>query len=82
MMVVAPRWIAALTPPQAESVASPAPLGRAIWEDTQLILGELASGPLKNIFTGQVVSPGEPPFWVADVLADFPLALLTSVDGG
>ena len=40
-IVIAPRLIAALTPPQGESAAVPPPLGSAVWDDTHVLLENL-----------------------------------------
>ena len=56
-IIIAPRLIAQLTPLPENSPLPPPPLGPAVWEDTRIMLGDLASSPLKNMFTGQVL-PG------------------------
>ncbi len=77
-VVIAPRWIAQLTPLSPESLAAPPPLGRAVWEDTHLGLDQWALSRLKNVFTGQAYSPQDSLLWLADALSDFPVALLSN----
>jgi (1->4)-alpha-D-glucan 1-alpha-D-glucosylmutase len=48
------------------------PLGREVWGDTEL---ELPRGQYRNYFTGKIVGSGE----LAEVLSDFPVALLESI---
>jgi (1->4)-alpha-D-glucan 1-alpha-D-glucosylmutase len=77
-VVLAPRLIAQLTP-AADTRMPPPPLGAAVWQDTRVVIdGVAGSPPLKNLFTGQVWESGSSPVLVADVLADFPVALLTN----
>jgi len=63
--------------------ASP-PLGRECWGDTAVMLPcALGASPLANAFTGQQVTPMANPgngthLEVGEVLADFPVALLTA----
>ena len=77
--MVAPRLLAHLTPLAEGAALPPPPLGEAIWEDTRLVLGDVAAAPLQNVFTGQVCVPVDGGLPLAAVLADFPVALLTSV---
>ena len=77
-IVIAPRLIAQLTPLPTDSLPAPPPLGSAIWEDTQIIVENVASSPLRNVFTGQMCSPEDSRIPVAAALADFPVALLTN----
>jgi (1->4)-alpha-D-glucan 1-alpha-D-glucosylmutase len=79
-IVVAPRWIARLTRSSGNSHPVPRPMGRDVWHDTRLIAGEFASAPLRDIFTGQIHRPGDSPWWLGDILSDFPVALLTNLD--
>ena len=78
-IVIAPRLIAQLTPLPTDSVPAPPPLGSAVWEDTQIVVEDVASSPLRNVFTGQTCSPEDSRLPVAAALADFPVALLTNV---
>ena len=78
-ITVAPRLLAHLTPLAEGAAVPPPPLGVAVWEDTRLVLGDLASSPLVNLFTGQVCVPEDGGLPLAAVLADFPVALLTNV---
>ena len=81
VIVVAPRFIAQLTPAPQDSQTTPPPVGRAVWEDTHLIVPglESLSTPLRNLFTGQVHSPDDSPLWLERLLSDFPVALLTNL---
>ena len=76
-IVIAPRLIAQLTPLPENAVLPPPPLGPAIWEDTRIMLGDLASSPLKNLFTGQVCPVQDSQILLATAFSDFPVALLT-----
>jgi (1->4)-alpha-D-glucan 1-alpha-D-glucosylmutase len=78
-VVLAPRLIAQLTA-ATDSVSPPPPLGATVWQDTRIALdGAVGSQPpLKNLFTGQVWASGSSPMLVADILADFPVALLVN----
>ena len=53
-VVIAPRFLAQLTPLRADPLTAPPPLGAAIWSDTLVSVPNAASTPLKNLFTGQV----------------------------
>jgi (1->4)-alpha-D-glucan 1-alpha-D-glucosylmutase len=77
-IVIAPRLLAQLTPLAENSSVSPPPLGPAIWEDTRIMLGDLASSPLKNLFTGQFCPVQDSQVLLATAFSDFPVALLTS----
>jgi (1->4)-alpha-D-glucan 1-alpha-D-glucosylmutase len=78
-IVIAPRMLAQLTPLPADSATAPPPLDAAVWEDTQIIVENMASFPLRNVFTGQTGSSTNFRLPVADALADFPVALLTNL---
>ncbi len=78
-IVIAPRLIAELTPLRSESETAPPPIGSTVWEDTQVIVENLPSCPLKNLFTGQVVSLEDGRVPVATALADFPIGVMASV---
>ena len=77
-IVIAPRFIAELTPLRGDLPAAPPPLGSAVWADTHVMLGDLPSSPLKNLFTGQECTPEDARVPVAHALADFPIAVMTS----
>jgi (1->4)-alpha-D-glucan 1-alpha-D-glucosylmutase len=77
-IVIAPRLIAKLTPLPENSVSPPPPLGPAVWEDTRVALGPLASSPLKDLFTGRPCTLQNSHILLADALSDFPVALLTN----
>ena len=76
-IVIAPRLIAQLTPLPENALVPPPPLGPAIWEDTRIMLGDLASPSLKNLFTGQVCPVQDSHILMAAAFSDFPVALLT-----
>jgi (1->4)-alpha-D-glucan 1-alpha-D-glucosylmutase len=78
-VVVAPRLLAQLTPAPEDGLVPP--LGESVWGDTRLDTAGLSPGAMKNLFTGQtceIESSGLP---LAAALADFPVAVLTSVEG-
>jgi (1->4)-alpha-D-glucan 1-alpha-D-glucosylmutase len=78
-IVIAPRLIAELTPLGNGSLTAPPPLGPAVWEDTHVIVPDLPSLPLRNLFTGQVCSVEDSRVPVATALSDFPVAVMTVV---
>jgi len=78
-IVVAPRLLAALSPPAADAPRVPPPLGPAVWEDTQIVVKKMASARLTNLFTGQACSADAARIPAAAALADFPVALLTNL---
>jgi (1->4)-alpha-D-glucan 1-alpha-D-glucosylmutase len=80
-IVIAPRWLAELTPLPSDSQPAPPPLGAAVWEDTQIVIDAKISSPLKNVFTGQTCSAEDFHIPAALALADFPVALLTGTGG-
>ena len=77
LLVVVPRLVATLAP----DVAIP-PLGHRTWGDTELTLRDPnVPGAYRDIFTDQVVIPrrnGVAALRVADILAHFPIAVLTA----
>jgi (1->4)-alpha-D-glucan 1-alpha-D-glucosylmutase len=77
VIIIAPRLIAQLTPLPENALQPPPPLGPAIWEDTRIMLGDLVSSPLKNLFTGQVCPAQDSQVLLATAFSDFPVALLT-----
>lgn len=79
-IVIAPRLIAQLTPPGADSPA-PSPLGSTVWEDTYVSMEGVASSAMKNLFTGEPCLPEDSRISLAVALADFPVALLTHLGG-
>lgn len=78
-VVIVPRLLAQLTPPASDAAPPPPPLGAAIWEDTRVILENVATSPLRNLFTGQICGLGDSRLAVAEALADFPVAVLTNL---
>jgi (1->4)-alpha-D-glucan 1-alpha-D-glucosylmutase len=79
-VVVAPRLLAGLTPSPAGGELPPPPIGPEVWQDTKLVAAELAPWPLRNLFTGQECSFDHSRLALAEVLSDFPVALLTNVE--
>lgn len=78
-LVVVPRLVYGLADGQLRP-----PLGKQTWGDTSIILpGELAAASYRNLYTGSLVKPvegeGTQSLPLADLLADFPVALLTPV---
>ncbi|HZT78792.1 MAG TPA: hypothetical protein VFA26_01110, partial [Gemmataceae bacterium] len=62
-----------------------APVGEAVWADTALLLpGVRPGGQLRNIFTGEVLTPneqnGQASLPLAQALGAFPVALLLAQD--
>jgi (1->4)-alpha-D-glucan 1-alpha-D-glucosylmutase len=81
-VVVAPRLIAKLN----EGGSGP-PIGRDRWGDTFVSLPtQLHSASFRNLFTGEIVAPGEPGLSeigsrpIGDLLSAFPVAVLERVD--
>ncbi len=72
-----PRLVATLTPDGS------APLGRAAWGDTRIVLSE--AQPLHDVFTGAVLQPtatdGGFTLEAAAIFERFPVALLIPADG-
>ncbi len=76
-VVIVPRFFVGLT-----NQGAPLPLGKEVWGDTRVLLpfeGEEA-GMYRNILTGELVQTGReegvPSVSLAEVLAEFPVALL------
>lgn len=78
VVAVAPRLLAALTPVPADAEESPPPLGEKIWGDTYVDMPQLPTAPLRDLFTGHVMTPQNSRLHLASVLADFPVALLSA----
>ena len=74
--MIAPRFIAELTPLRSDSPTAPPPIGPAVWEETQVAVENMPSSPLRNVFTGQVLTLENACLPVATALADFPIALM------
>jgi (1->4)-alpha-D-glucan 1-alpha-D-glucosylmutase len=76
-IVVAPRLLARLTPIAEGANHPPPPFGNHLWEGTSVNLEPLPPGRAwRNIFTGETISPEDQRLSLADVLSDFPVALL------
>ena len=74
-IIIVPRLIAELTPPAIGLPPGP-PLGSAVWEDTRIILPDVAPPTLRNVFTGQTCPADNRDILAANALADFPVAVL------
>jgi (1->4)-alpha-D-glucan 1-alpha-D-glucosylmutase len=80
-LVAVPRLPAGLT-----SDPDRPPLGQEIWQDTRLVLTDIAPGMRwRNLFTGEILATaerdGQPSLAASDVFANFPVALLISEEG-
>jgi maltooligosyltrehalose synthase len=49
----------------------------AVWEDTRVLLPEPLRGPAQNVFTGEVIPGDFRELPLDEVLAGFPVALLS-----
>jgi len=72
-LVVAPRWIVSLT----EGKQSRLPCGD-VWGETRIVLPPSLKGPLRDLYTGKVCGGDGPSLRLADLLSDFPVALLSN----
>ena len=77
-VTIVPRLIAQLTP-AADPLPPPPPIGPAVWADTRIILEGDWPATLRNVFTGQTCPLTDSRIALADALAEFPVALLTSL---
>ena len=68
-LVVAPRFLSYLVQ-EGEF-----PLGRQVWQDTEVIMPGGAPAAWRNVITGEVLSAGKELF-VGDIMLRFPVALL------
>jgi (1->4)-alpha-D-glucan 1-alpha-D-glucosylmutase len=75
LVTVVPRLVATLT--RDRDFALP---DAGVWADTALT-GEEVTGRWRNLFTGAEVDAGDGGIGLADVLGDFPVALLEKVGG-
>ncbi|MDH5534278.1 MAG: malto-oligosyltrehalose synthase [Betaproteobacteria bacterium] len=76
-VVVAPRLVAHLV------TAAGAPLGREAWSNTRVVLTERLAGRYRNVFTAEHIASGSShELAVADVLARFPVAILSRASDG
>lgn len=78
-IAVMPRLLARLTP-AAEREATRAPLGAAVWGDTSLVADGLDGVEFNQQFTGVSLAWRDKGVPLAEVLADFPVSLLTHLD--
>lgn len=79
VMVVVPRFCSTLI-----SDEGGVPLGREVWQDTRILQTfDSAASRYRNIFTGETLgldqSEGDLTLDVADILSDFPVALLKRI---
>ncbi len=68
-LVIAPRFLSHLIQ------EGDFPLGRQVWQDTQVIMPDGASAAWQNVITGEILSVGQT-LSVGDILLSFPVALL------
>jgi maltooligosyltrehalose synthase len=72
-VAIAPRLVTGLT-----GFDDGLPLG-AVWGETELDLGELATQPFRNVFTGQTVTVRpDGRIRIEELFAAFPVALLAN----
>jgi len=76
-IVVVPRLLAGLTPAPYPSQPPP-PLGPNVWDDTRLVAHDLEFPPMRNVLTGESYSLSGPSMMLGELLAHFPVAVLTS----
>lgn len=77
-LVVVPRLLARLTPPPEDDEPWLPPLGPDVWTDTELVVPESLAIPSKDLFTGRVHSFNGRRLPLRELLADFPVAVLTN----
>jgi (1->4)-alpha-D-glucan 1-alpha-D-glucosylmutase len=81
VVVAVPRWLARLAQSgESGSERATAPVGELTWGDTRLALPDSVTAPLRNLYTGRRFPPNGPARKMANILADFPVALLTDQD--
>jgi (1->4)-alpha-D-glucan 1-alpha-D-glucosylmutase len=73
LVVIVPRLVA----PLLDGAVVPSPPAAA-WGDTGVGLPDLPGGPLHNPLTGKTIEPGPDGVAVSEVLADLPVALLST----
>lgn len=77
-LVVAPRFYAHLTPlDDGATGPTPPPIGSEVWGDTCLTIPELAGQRLRDHYTGRVHEIHGATIPLAELLEDFPVALLS-----
>jgi (1->4)-alpha-D-glucan 1-alpha-D-glucosylmutase len=79
-VMAVPRLLAKLTSQSQHPDATSIPCGSSVWEDTRIVLPDAMLRAFKNWFTGQAHSSDKCRLPVADLLAHFPVALLTLCD--
>jgi (1->4)-alpha-D-glucan 1-alpha-D-glucosylmutase len=74
-------WSITIAPRLLTSViaSNELPLGRHVWQDTEVIMPEGAPSRWRNIFSGEIVS-GYDSLMVGEILSRFPVALLLDAD--
>jgi (1->4)-alpha-D-glucan 1-alpha-D-glucosylmutase len=75
-VVVAPRLLARLTPLNQELNRPLPPLGDSTWQNTELLLEQFEGASFRDVFTGRIHIVSRQRLNLAQVLSDFPLALL------
>lgn len=81
-LVVVPRLVAGLAQAAGAASENGMPLGPAVWDDTSVILPLTRPATFTNLFTGKSI-PAEPPtLCMADILSDFPVAVLIERGAG
>jgi (1->4)-alpha-D-glucan 1-alpha-D-glucosylmutase len=75
LLAVVPRLVAELTRDRDFAIPD-----RDVWEDTALT-GDVVAGRWRNLFSGEEMETPADGLRLADVLADFPVALLERVGG-
>ena len=66
---IAPRFLSHLVP------EGDFPLGRQVWQDTEVIMPDGVPAAWRNVITNEVLSAGKA-LPVGDILLSFPVALL------
>jgi (1->4)-alpha-D-glucan 1-alpha-D-glucosylmutase len=80
-VVVVPRWLARLAQSGDPASERPVvPVGELVWGDTRLTLPDSMAAPLRNLYTGRRSPPNGSALRMANILCDFPVALLTDRD--
>ena len=71
-MTIAPRFLVTLV------VEGKLPLGSEVWQDTTVIMPDIACANWTNTLSGEII-PGGNQLAVGQILKHFPVALLMSV---
>jgi maltooligosyltrehalose synthase len=73
LLTITPRLVAELTRDLDFAIPD-----RDVWEDTALT-GDVVAGRWRNLFTGEELEASRDGLRLADVLADFPVAMLLKI---